>query len=258
MTTANEECLLASLCLNTSGYVAWYCPHAMLVSGICWTGAYILYIAGSHRLRRYAGVPFVALVLNLTWEFVFGFVWTAHMDRVQLIVNRVWFSFDVVLLAQYLKFHKTWTVVGMAGSSLLTATLIAFLVCLVTELSDYNGIYMAFGQNLVMSILFYDELGLLEHKEEIIATDNAWTSWGAGILRWVGTAAASLCISTTIKDPIRESPLLMLLFVGCFVWDTLYVARAYYLWRVFSKRVREPLGQTTPLLKDQQATAKSE
>ena len=45
--------------------------------GLCWTAAYVLYVQQAHRDHSY-GMPLGALVLNLSWEFVYTFLWPVH------------------------------------------------------------------------------------------------------------------------------------------------------------------------------------
>jgi hypothetical protein len=45
--------------------------------GLCWTAAYVLYVRQARRDHSY-GMPLAALVLNLSWEFVYTFLWPVH------------------------------------------------------------------------------------------------------------------------------------------------------------------------------------
>ncbi len=71
----------------------------MVGSGVLWTLAYLLMIRRGFLDRTY-GMPLVALCANLSWEFIFSFVYP-H-DLPQRAVNVVWFSFDLVILLQLL------------------------------------------------------------------------------------------------------------------------------------------------------------
>jgi len=237
-----QTCELAYLCLRDypkDNLIAY--GLLMLTSGLCWTCAYIIYIVAC-RDGTYRGVPFAALILNLSWEFVFSFVWIEQMGAVQRNVNRIWFFFDCFLFLQYARcaylqnksssaqeaMNLQQMMVSVAQYTLLAVTLAAMLICLIRELHDYSGIYMAFGQNVVMSILFTWEIW-----NTITTTTKDFhfsSTVAAGTLRCVGTLAASLAIGQWVRASVKTTPLLMFLFVGCFVWDIMYVGTAVRCW----------------------------
>mmetsp|Transcript_6987 Transcript_6987/g.9084 ORF Transcript_6987/g.9084 Transcript_6987/m.9084 type:complete len:252 (+) Transcript_6987:78-833(+) len=230
--SSTTSCRLASLCLEEQEDPYSF-PYWRETSALGWTFAYIIYIIGSQKHKQYRGVPFAALVLNLAWEFAFSFVWIENQSRVQLIIHYVWLGFDVMLALQFLRFewknfcqYRTWYL-------LLAVTLSLFLFIFIVELSDYTGTYMAFGQNLIMSIMFVQDALTMESSR---CGDDPWTTWIAGLLRLIGTAAASIGIFPLIYDSHQHSPekkpqpLLPFFFVFCFIWDMYYVYLTLKLW----------------------------
>ncbi len=102
-------------------------------------------------------MPLVALCANLSWEFIFSFVFP-H-GPVQRPVNKVWFSFDLIVFYQLLRYGPRefpWLpkklFYGMVALALLTAFFTVMFITL--EFGDFDGAYSAFGQNLMMSVLF--------------------------------------------------------------------------------------------------------
>src|SRR5579871_5661190 len=73
----------------------------MLGSGIFWTITYILIIRRSFLGHTY-GMPLPALCANISWEFIFSFIYPPSI--IQHIVNLVWFSLDVVIFIQLLRY----------------------------------------------------------------------------------------------------------------------------------------------------------
>jgi hypothetical protein len=71
----------------------------MVGCGVLWTLAYLLIIRQGFLDRTY-GMPLAALCANLSWEFIFTFVYP-H-DLPQRAENVVWLSFDFVILGQLL------------------------------------------------------------------------------------------------------------------------------------------------------------
>ena len=73
----------------------------MLGSGIFWTATYLLIIHRSFLDHTY-GMPLVALCANISWECIFSFIYPPTI--IQHVVDLVWFSLDVVLFLQLLRF----------------------------------------------------------------------------------------------------------------------------------------------------------
>src|SRR5690606_17274353 len=74
-----------------------------ILSGVCWTLAYILIIRRG-VMDKYYGMPVAALCANLSWEFIFSFI-LPH-SKPQLYIDYTWLFFDVGILIQYLAFGK--------------------------------------------------------------------------------------------------------------------------------------------------------
>jgi hypothetical protein len=192
----------------------------MIGSGICWTLTYLLIIRRGVFDMNY-GMPAAALFANLAWETIYSFV-LPHA-RPQLIVDRIWFAFDVVILLQYLRFgpiikrvRRIWTfylefIWGFALACLL-------IVLLGDALKDKNGAYAAFGQNLMMSVLF---IVMLRERKSVDGQ-----SMYIAIFKFFGTLLASLAFYTQTKT-YSQSPLMQLLFVAIMVYDVLYMFALY-------------------------------
>jgi hypothetical protein len=192
----------------------------MIGSGICWTLTYLLIIRRGVMDMTY-GMPAAALFANLAWETIYSFI-LPHTAP-QLIVDRIWFAFDVLILLQYLRFgpvirrvQKTWIfylefLLGFA----ITCLLIVFLS---DALKDKYGAYAAFGQNLMMSVLF---VVMLRERKSVDGQ-----SMYIALFKMLGTLLASVAFYTQTKT-YSHSPLMQLLFVGIFVYDVLYMIALY-------------------------------
>src|ERR671920_1115665 len=189
---------------------------AILVgSGVLWTLAYLLIIRQGFLDRTY-GMPLVALCANLSWEFIFSFVFP-H-DLPQRAVNVVWFSFDLVILLQlllygprefaYLPRRAFYGVFALA-----LATSFGAVLAVTYEFDDFDGAYTAFGQNLMMSVLFIAMLwsrGTLRGQSVPIA-----------LLKMAGTALASFAFYFHNPD-YAGSILLPVLYLTTLVFDGIY------------------------------------
>jgi hypothetical protein len=196
-------------------------------SGVLWTLTYLLIIRQGFLDRTY-GMPLAALCANLSWEFIFAFVYP-H-DLPQRAVNMVWFSFDLVILGQVLlygprEFGNLSRRLFYAGFALALGTAFGAVLATTLEFDDFDGAYSAFGQNLMMSILFVTMLysrGSLRGQSVSIAA-----------LKMGGTALASFAFYFFDADYAR-SVLLPFLYVAIFVFDGIYLAATV----VYARRER--------------------
>jgi hypothetical protein len=187
----------------------------MVGSGVLWTLAYLLMIRRSFLDRTY-GMPLVALCANLSWEFIFSFVYP-H-DLPQRAVNVVWFSFDLVVLLQLLLYGPR-EFAGLprrafyAVLALALATSFGAVLALTLEFDDFDGVYSAFGQNLMMSVLF---IAMLRSRGSLRGQ-----SVGIALLKLGGTALASFAFYFHNPD-YAGSVLLPFLYVTTLIFDGIY------------------------------------
>lgn len=202
----------------------------MLASGILWTSVYVLMIRRGFLDKTY-GMPLAALSANIAWEFVFSFM-HPH-DIPQVYVNRVWLAFDLVIVCQFFRYgwseFRDLPKAAFAGMGLASIAAGFCLVLFITrEFGDYYGAYTAFGQNLMMSILFIAMLrsrGGLRGQSLYIA-----------LLKWLGTAAPSLAYYL-YEQKFHGSALMSFLYVSIFLTDLLYVI---LVWRACAREGIRP------------------
>ena len=128
----------------------------MMIGGLFWSATYILIIRRGFKDKTF-GMPMAALCANISWEMIFAFI-LPH-DAPQLYVNYIWFSLDVVIVIQFLKYGKKefpsipkWQIFAIFALEVSIAA--PLILGISNELGDSVGAYAAFGQNLMMSILF--------------------------------------------------------------------------------------------------------
>jgi hypothetical protein len=190
-------------------------------SGTLWTIAYLLIIRRGFLDHTY-GMPLVALCANLSWEFIFSFVFP-H-GPVQRPVNIVWFSFDLIILYQLLRYGPREfpslpkkLFYGMVALALLTA--FSTVVFITLEFEDFDGAYSAFGQNLMMSVLF---IVMLYSRRSLRGQ-----SLGIALTKTGGTTLASVAF-LFYSVGYEESVLLPFLYGSILLFDVLYVAMVFY------------------------------
>lgn len=191
----------------------------MIGSGLFWTIAYLLILRRGYLDKTY-GMPMVALCANISWEFIFSFVHPHPLP--QLYINYLWLLFDVGILVQFLKYGRKEFASNLPQAyfypvflfTLLYAAL--FIAFMAKEFNDYIGIYAAFGQNLLMSVLFVHLFLKRGHA--------AGQSLYIALSKLVGTVFPSVLFYLYFPD----SYFLMLLYAGCFLLDLAYFLLLYY------------------------------
>lgn len=193
-----------------------YYTLLMLGSGLFWTVTYVLIIQRSWRDRSY-GMPLAALCANISWEFIFAFIFPPTL--IQHIVDIVWFGLDTVIFALTLRYGprefpslSPRTFYGMFLITLITSFCAVLFTCL--EFNN-SGVYAAFAQNLMMSILF---IVMLFRRRSLRGQ-----SLSIAVCKCVGTAFASLAFYL-YSAPWHHSVLLLFLYIATFIYDLLYVS----------------------------------
>jgi hypothetical protein len=203
----------------------------MVGSGVLWTLTYLLIIRQGLLHRTY-GMPLVALCANISWEFIFAFVYP-H-DLPQRAVNVVWLSFDVVILVQLLlygprEFATLPRRLFYAAFALALTTAFGAVLTVTLQFDDSDGAYSAFGQNLMMSILFVTML----YSRGSMRGQSVWIA----VLKMGGTALASF--SFYLFNPDYDGSILLpFLYVAILIFDGIYVGAT----TAFARRKRKPLN----------------
>ncbi len=186
-----------------------------IASGVFWTITYILIIRRSFQDQTY-GMPLAALCTNITWEGIFAFV-HPH-DGVQRIIDIIWFGFDLVILYQLLRYGRREfprmsqaVFISMIVVGLITGGLLVYLISY--DQQDWRGAYAAFGQNLMMSILFIS----MAYQRNSLRGQSVWI----GVNKLIGTLLASLAFYIYRI----QTPLFIFLYLAILFFDGVYVAQ---------------------------------
>ena len=187
-----------------------------LAGGVGWFATYMTILYVSWRDRTYA-MPMLAMVTNLSWEFLFTFIYPDVGGRLQEGINVVWFGLDLVILTMFLRFWRSdfpevlkphmWLV--LLGSAAFSVALQVGIIQQFGKL--YGSAYTAYGANLMMSALF---LVMLLRRG-----DTRGQSVWIAIFKMLGTLGTS--ISQYLYDP--KTVALNVTYVEIFLLDALYV-----------------------------------
>ncbi|MGB7539388.1 MAG: hypothetical protein WBM17_12690 [Anaerolineales bacterium] len=185
-----------------------------IASGAFWLITYLLLVKRGYQDKA-CGMPMAALCLNISWEFIFSFIYP-H-GGIQRAINIAWFILDSILVVQYLRFESARRPAGHSAAffygAFLSILVVSFLVILLVtrEFDNYAGYYTAFGQNLLMSILFIRLL--LDRK------DLAGQSLYIGLAKLLG----SLCASVLVFVYAPESQLTVFFACAILFFDLAYI-----------------------------------
>jgi hypothetical protein len=194
-----------------------------LISGVSWTIVYLAIIYRGFKDRTY-GMPFFALALNITWEFLFSFLFGGELS-LQLVINIAWFFFDVVILYTYFRFGREEFPESVDSKWFVPWSVWILAVGFITQyftVLEFPGLpgamYSAFVINLVMSILF---IGMLVRRDSVEGQ-----SMGVAVFKWLGTAAPTILFYL-----VSGSNLVLVLGILIFVFDLIYIAMLYQKFR---------------------------
>lgn len=188
-----------------------------LASGIFWVITYAFVIRQGLLDRTYA-MPFLALAMNVTWEFLFTFIYPSVGGIMQESINAIWFAADIAILAIFLKYWRSDYPKSLPQSYFWPMFVFAFAMVtpvMVATVSvfgrDDGSVYTAFIDNLIMSALF---LSMLLRRGDRRG-QSMWIAWG----KLLGTLTAS--VSQYLYDP--GNVLWLVIYVEILVLDVLYV-----------------------------------
>ena len=192
----------------------------MIVGGIFWSLAYFLMIRQGFKDKTY-GMP-----LGLFAQTFPGRQYSLFFTRIghrRLYINYVWFALDTVIVFQFLKFgKKEFSKFSIVQFYLIFTFAIVMSFCSILfvtyEFQDWQGAYAAFGQNLMMSVLF---LWMFFSRDDLRGQ-----SVYIALFKMIGTGVISLAFY--LYQPISQGSYLMLyLYIAIFICDAVYSVLVY-------------------------------
>lgn len=192
----------------------------MVGGGLFWSLTYILIIRRGFKDKTF-GMPLAALCANISWEAIFSLIYPPSPP--QIYINYAWFTLDLIIVLQFLRFGKYEFPKFSIGKfyAIFSITLFVAFVLILTityESHDLQGVYAAFGQNLMMSILF---ITMLSRRNGIRGQ-----SMYIALFKMLGTGAASLAFY--LYQPISQNSILLpSLYASIFVVDVIYPILLY-------------------------------
>jgi hypothetical protein len=189
----------------------------LTVGGLFWILTYVFIIFKGSKDKTY-GMPLIALCANISWEFIFSFIIPSSTP--QLFINYLWFGLDCVIVFQFFRYYKNEfpnlsSSIAFTAFGLLLFSAFIIIISGAQLLDDHRGVYAAFGQNLLMSILF---VGMFFKRGEGLRGQSIFIA----VFKMIGTGLTS--IHFYLYEPVSHSSLVLpSLFVSILSFDLLYV-----------------------------------
>ena len=219
-----------------------------LGSGVFWLVAYILIIYRGFKDKSY-GMPLVAFIGNIAWEFIFGLgiergcaaSWSSCPAAIIQARNFLWLLFDFIILYTILKFgrryfsgilYKYFNAIVIGGIVVTGALIYAIVqefwikniwgVVINGSTPEFlpltlqgGSYYTGFALNFMMSILF---IFMLQRRGSV----EGQSVYIAGT-KWLGSVAA---YGFMLADGI-QTPVVNILYLVVFVFDVVYIKMVY-------------------------------
>lgn len=212
------------------------------LSGLLWTIVYIDSIRIGFKDKTYA-MPLWALGLNIAWECLHFFLgYQAKGWDTQVVVNGVWFLFDIGLLYTYFRFGRKYFPGNIGphwfpiwgGLVIAVSFLVQYGFILQFGLSAAAA-YAAYLQNLLMSVLFIAMLvqrGGSDGQTLLIA-----------VCKFFGSLAPTITIALLASQEGTEKYILLLIVGGLMaLFDVIYI------WMLARVKAGERAARKTALL----------
>lgn len=206
----------ARVWLNTTDFT----PTELMLFGIGCFGWVVSYVAILFRVQRnrFLEIPAGAVVANIAWEFLWGFVYTTSMGMLFAWGYRIWFFLDIFIV--YMLFKYGWKQADTPAIAHFFRPASAFgIVCWLVALyyfigEGYDTSYGAISGyilNMMMSALYIVLIAKADNPQ-FFSDIVAWS-------KMLGTAVLSLFNFMVRPD----DHLLMTLCAATFLLDVIYV-----------------------------------
>ncbi|KAL7952663.1 hypothetical protein V8C34DRAFT_322699 [Trichoderma compactum] len=214
------------------------------ICGILWSASYVLLTLRAFRDHSY-GMPIFALCLNITCEFIYGFIYPP--DPFNTIIFAGWAIIDVFLFTATLRYGKQeWRHAPMVANNL--ALIIVFLgtpvafwlqMAFASELIPVIGRQIVwYGTGPVQIILSLG--GVMQLASRHHTRGHSFNIWWT---RAVGTLAANACfLYRAVEWPERfgyaAGPISFFYMAGATFIDLVYII-TYYVVKDYESKVAE-------------------
>lgn len=203
--------------LNTTVYT----PAQLVLFAVGCLGWVVSYVAvlGRVRRNRFIEIPAGAVVANVAWEFLWGFVYTTSMGMLFAWGYRIWFFLDVFIVYMLFKYGSKQVDTPLLAKAFRPATAFGILSWGVALYFFIGGGYdTSYGAtsgyilNVMMSALY---CVLIVKQADNVRLFSGVVAWS----KMLGTMLLSI-FNFWVRP---QDHLLMTLYTATFVLDVLYI-----------------------------------
>lgn len=201
----------------------------LAVAGVLmWVLAYILIFLKGFKDKTY-GIPAPAIVMNVTWEFIFLFIYRPDQPFVR-IERWLWLVFDLPNVYLLLRYGRESQTIPEFRKYFSAIVVLAFALGFFGHITfhqrydDPGGADAAYIINYLMSVLF---VYLYFARRQATGLKVTGLSYGGAWAKLLGTLLIDLAnVMTWIGHPGTHY-FMIYLFTACFIFDAWYVYQMY-------------------------------
>lgn len=224
-----------------------------LGSGVFWLLAYILIIYRGFKDQSF-GMPVVALIGNIAWEFIFGLgiesgcpvTWSSCPGTVIQLRNAIWLLFDFVILYTVLRFGRKYFtgILQRFFTPIVIGSIVVAIYLIYSVVEEFwirntwgvvvNGhvpeflplriqggsYFTGFALNAMMSVLFV----FMMYRRQSVEGQSVYIA----LNKWLGSLAA---YGFMLADGV-QTPVVNVLYGIVFVFDLFYTWQVYRQCRI--------------------------
>lgn len=184
--------------------------------GVAWIATYVMAVRRGY-LEKVVAVPWLAVCTNVSWEFIYAFVF--HIRPITDVINVMFTVIDAILLVQVFKYgHRDakslsrngfyWSAGGMVVFALAAHAASAW------DFADRGG-YNGWATTLFTSVMF---VAMLNQRKS-----TAGQTMYIALVKMIGTLAATVGFASLY--PTRT--LMWVFYLTMTIFDVLYVFLLY-------------------------------
>ncbi len=201
----------------------------IVMSSLCWVGAYVLLVKRGFQDKSY-GMPLAALSVNIAWETIFSFVYPIGVRSPARVLIFVGMILDVLVVATfflygYKYFQNRWRRVQFyaVGIFVLSSAYVFFLTAppFLLSFSFFRGSMFQVASFLAYAI---DNIGT-----SVLFVNMFWErrsiegqSFYIGLLKWIGTLLVAVWYLLE-----NNYPFIWFIIAEIEVFDILYLKLIY-------------------------------
>ncbi|WP_125589838.1 transmembrane-type terpene cyclase [Companilactobacillus jidongensis] len=200
-----------------------------LISGIAWTITYSALVYRGFK-DKIPGMPLAALCLNFAWETTFAYIYPPAGSLMTTVINAVWMILDIGIVVSMIKFGPRdygkrfgisknifylMLVIGMVVSFGIMVTGAKYFVGLPSFHQNTFEVakFIAFTQNLIMSILFLSQF----YQRKQVDNPIKGQSFTIAITKCIGTGL-TVGIAAAFRDSTGFMAVLIVPTIICDFW----------------------------------------